>query len=157
MNATLCEIEIRRMHGGDLEAVRALAASLDDAPHCPPQVYVTALDAQAAPRRIALVAVDHAGAIAGFAIASLVAPEAELETVAVAAGAQRQGIGRRLLGALIEEMQAAAVSEFLLEVRASNVAAVGLYRTLGWRQTGRRPGYYANPVEDGVLMSLELG
>jgi [ribosomal protein S18]-alanine N-acetyltransferase len=57
----------------------------------------------------------------------------------------------------MEEMQAAAVSEFLLEVRASNVAAMGLYQALGWRQTGLRPDYYANPVEDAVLMSLGLG
>jgi ribosomal protein S18 acetylase RimI-like enzyme len=32
-----------------------------------------------------------------------------------------------------------------------------LYRRQGFRETGRRVGYYADPVEDAVLMSLELG
>jgi ribosomal-protein-alanine N-acetyltransferase len=44
----------------------------------------------------------------------------------------------------------------MLEVRASNQAALGFYRGQGFRETGRRPRYYADPEEDAVLMLLNL-
>jgi ribosomal-protein-alanine N-acetyltransferase len=48
------------------------------------------------------------------------------------------------------------VREVLLEVRRSNVAAQGFYRSVGFVEEGRRPGYYADPIEDAVLMRLRL-
>jgi ribosomal-protein-alanine N-acetyltransferase len=92
-----------------------------------------------------------------FAVASLLAPQAELETIAVAQATQRRGIARKLLSALVGELSAAAAVEFLLEVRASNNPALALYRSLGWRKTGLRPRYYSDPEEDAVLMTLPLG
>jgi [ribosomal protein S18]-alanine N-acetyltransferase len=41
-------------------------------------------------------------------------------------------------------------------VRESNVAAIGLYQRAGLKVDGRRPAYYVDPVEDAVLMSLDL-
>jgi ribosomal-protein-alanine N-acetyltransferase len=58
---------------------------------------------------------------------------------------------------MVEELKAAGASEFILEVRASNEQARGFYRSLGWRENGRRPRYYTDPEEDAVLMSGELG
>jgi ribosomal-protein-alanine N-acetyltransferase len=92
----------------------------------------------------------------GFAVASVVSPEAELETIAVAAEAQRRGVGERLLGALVEELRAERVAELLLEVRASNAAAIGFYRVRGFEEAGRRARYYAEPEEDAVLMRMKL-
>ena len=43
-----------------------------------------------------------------------------------------------------------------LEVRVSNAAARGLYRTLGFRLVGLRRGYYKSPIEDALLMALRL-
>ena len=43
-----------------------------------------------------------------------------------------------------------------LEVRASNEAALRLYRRAGFRAIGRRRGYYADPIEDAVLLRLDL-
>jgi [ribosomal protein S18]-alanine N-acetyltransferase len=48
------------------------------------------------------------------------------------------------------------VREVMLEVREGNHSAQGFYRFLGFREEGRRPGYYADPVEDAVLMRLSL-
>jgi len=95
--------------------------------------------------------------VLGFAVASVVGPQAELETIAVAAGEQRRGVGRRLFLALLEELRRAEVREVLLEARASNHPALELYRALGFAATGRRPRYYDDPVEDAVLMELRLG
>jgi ribosomal-protein-alanine N-acetyltransferase len=87
----------------------------------------------------------------GFLIAVVVEPEAELESIAVAR--QRRGTGRRLMQALVEQLEQAGVTRIFLEVRASNQAARGLYQALGFSETGRRRAYYADPVEDAVLMS----
>ncbi len=180
-------ILVRRMRVDDIERAFMIAWSRKHAPKWTKAAYFSALKADATPRRIALVAEDsgegHApllvdwkapgfieaehstsvegemksGRVVGFAIASLVPPQAELETIAIAAAEQRRGIGRRLMTAMAEELSAAAVSEVLLEVRASNERALGLYRSMGWHEAGRRPRYYAEPEEDAVLMSLALG
>jgi ribosomal-protein-alanine acetyltransferase len=151
-------ILIRRMRSEDLERVMAIARSLLGAPQWPRSAYIFALNPNSTPKRIAIVAADEeTGTAIGFAVASLLPPQAELETIAVSVDAQRRGTGGKLLSVMAEEMKAAAASEFVLEVRASNRAAIALYRSLGWRENGRRPRYYADPEEDAVLMSRELG
>ncbi len=153
----VASVAIRRMCAEDIDKVLALAESLEDAPHWQRSAYQAVLDPSATPRRIGLVAVDAlSGELVGFAMAGLLPPQAELESVAVGEGAQRRGIGSRLLTQLAAELKAAEVVEFLLEVRASNRAGLGLYRSLGWRQVGIRPRYYSHPEEDAVLMSLVL-
>ena len=94
--------------------------------------------------------------VVGFAVASLLPPEAELETIAVASTAQRHGLARRLFVELAAKLVAAQITEVFLEVRASNQPALGLYRGLGFAETGRRARYYHDPVEDAVLMRLRL-
>ena len=59
-------------------------------------------------------------------MASLLPPQAELESIAVATGSQRRGLGRMLFDALLCELRAAGVIEITLEVRASNHAALGI-------------------------------
>jgi len=152
------QCHVRRMRVEDIQQVMAIAAALKDAPHWTEAVYQAALDPANAPRRVALVALDEpSGLVTGFAMASLVPPQAELETIAVKADAQRKGIGSVLIEELTGELRAAMVSEVLLEVRASNHPARAFYGAVGWREKGTRPRYYADPEEDAVLMSLELG
>ncbi len=150
------------MSAADLEQVISIAAILPDAPHWPQSAYLNALNPDARPRRIALVIVIAAAdpklsAVFGFTVASLLPPKAELETIAVAAGSQRGGLGRRLIHALAGELREGGAHEILLEVRASNRAALAFYRSVGFVETALRPRYYADPVEDAVLMSLTLG
>ena len=151
-------ITIRRMEAADVAQVVALAKGLDEAPHWPATVYRQAIGADSVPRRMALVA---AGArperIVGFALASLLPPEAELEAIAVAREGQRRGLGRRLFQALAAELKAAGARELRLEVRASNGRAREFYEAFGFARVGMRRGYYADPVEDAVLMRIELG
>ena len=156
-SSSAASITVRKMVAADVEQVVALAASLQHAPHWPQPVYIAALDDTSLPRRVALVAAQvQSGNIAGFAVASLLPPLAELESIAVRADEQRQGIGSKLLARLAYELKAAEVSELLLEVRASNTAGIAFYESLGWRQTGLRPRYYAEPEEDAILMSLSV-
>jgi ribosomal-protein-alanine N-acetyltransferase len=48
-------------------------------------------------------------------------------------------------------------SQIELEVRASNRAALCLYKAEGFAVQGTRRGYYKAPVEDAILMALALG
>ncbi len=157
MRVSGAELRIRRMTPADLDSVMEIAQSLKDAPHWTRAAFLAALDAEGTPPRIAMAAADaQTGAALGFAMASLMAPEAELETIAVAVEGQRRGVGRRLFTALAGELSAAGVVDVLLEVRASNGSALAFYRSLGFVETGRRPHYYADPAEDAFLLGLSL-
>jgi [ribosomal protein S18]-alanine N-acetyltransferase len=153
------EIEIRRMTAADLDHVLAISNHLPQAPHWPKSAWLNAtnsqFDPESTPRRIALVATGcQPGSILGFAVASLLPPQAELETIAVAPESQRLGIGWRIFQAVASEVTASGANEVVLEVRASNQPALAFYQALGFVKTGLRPGYYADPIEDAVLMRL---
>ena len=151
-------VKIRSMRADDVDRVLAIAAAAPHAPHWPRSAYLTALNPQAAPPRIALVAVDPAEAtISGFVVASLVPPGAELETIAVAADRQRMGLGRELLKEIFHALKRSGVHEMWLEVRPSNQSAIALYRHAGFVENGVRNSYYTEPIEDATVMKLTIG
>jgi ribosomal-protein-alanine N-acetyltransferase len=151
-------IRVRPMQAGDIFRVMEIADVLPHAPHWPVSAYQSALNPNAEPHRIAIVAEElTSGVLAGFVVASLVAGEAELESIAVAAETQRRGLGGQLLRHLFTLLSESNVARINLEVRASNHPALGLYQRHGFNETGRRAGYYADPAEDAVLMCLDLG
>jgi ribosomal-protein-alanine N-acetyltransferase len=139
----------------DLDRVMAIADSLPTAPHWSRPAYEAAIDPEGAPRRVALVA-EAGGEVAGFVVAAVIVPEAEIETIAVDGPAQGYGFGSSLLHAVFEELKLVGVGEVALEVRASNENALWFYRKMGFEEVGRRRGYYREPVEDAVLLRLEL-
>ncbi len=157
MRADFEEARVRPMTAADLERVREIASSLKDAPQWGAGAYRAALDLEVAPRRIALVAEFPGSGILGFLMASLVPPEAELETIAVVVEGQRRGVARRLFAGMAAELKAAGVMAVHLEVRASNEAALGFYHAQGFMEAGRRPRYYAGPEEDAILLKKGLG
>ncbi|MGA2350678.1 MAG: GNAT family N-acetyltransferase [Terracidiphilus sp.] len=157
MNPKPQAVSVRPMTTADLDQVIEIAESLSQAPRWPRSAYLTALDPNATPRRIALVAQGlAANSVAGFAVASLIPPQAELEMIAVAPPAQRHGVARALFAALAAELRAALVTEVILEVRASNQPALELYRRIDFVVSGHRKRYYQSPVEDAVQMRLRL-
>lgn len=96
----------------------------------------------------------------GFALAQVTLDEAELLTIAVAPEAQGQGIGRRLLCEIEAEAAARGAETMFLEVAENNHAAIALYRSAGYRDTGRRPRYYTAPDGrrlDALVMARSLG
>lgn len=150
-------VRIRPMRASDLPRVMEIERGLKDAPQWSQRAWRDAVDPKAARRRIAIVAEEpEHGAVQGFAVASLAALEAELESVGVALEWQRRGVARQLLGVLLDDLRQAGVQEVFLEMRASNWAAMGLYRAVGFELSGRRRRYYADPEEDAVLMMLRL-
>lgn len=80
----------------------------------------------------------------------LVEDDAHVMTLAVAPEHRRRGEGTRLLLGLIDAALERGATSLTLEVRASNDAAIGLYRRFGFETVGVRPGYYEG--EDAVIM-----
>ena len=78
--------------------------------------------------------------------------ELHITTIAVKPEYRRRGHARALIGAALAAYPNA--SHVHLEVRPTNVEAIALYESLGFRETGRRPRYYGD--EDAVLMTLNL-
>ena len=78
--------------------------------------------------------------------------ELHITTIAVRPEYRRRGHARALIGAALAAFPDA--SHVHLEVRPTNVEAIALYESLGFRETGRRPRYYGD--EDAVLMTLNL-
>ena len=82
--------------------------------------------------------------------------DADLLTIATVPEARRLGVGGAMLDALIERARSAGCGAVLLEVRASNGGARRLYTGRGFTVIGTRRRYYLAPVEDAVVMRLEL-
>ena len=85
--------------------------------------------------------------ICGYGVFSLAVDEAHLLNLCISESERRRGLASRLLGYLMADMARSGADRVYLEVRPSNRPATRLYMRHGFRQIGRRPGYY--PHEDG--------
>ena len=92
----------------------------------------------------------------GFLVARHTEPEWEVENIVVAEPVRRRGLGAQLLRDLITRARGASAQVLFLEVRESNHAARAFYRKWGFKETGRRKGYYNGPTEDAILCHLSL-
>lgn len=102
-----------------------------------------------------LLAEGPDGAVLGYAVLSTVLDEGNLDNIAVAPSARRQGVADALLETILR-LGRGRLSALMLEVRASNAPAIALYQKHGFAAVGRRKNYYDNPREDAVLMTLTL-
>jgi ribosomal-protein-alanine N-acetyltransferase len=93
----------------------------------------------------------------GYLCLWVVLDELHVTNLAVAPGHRRQGIGRQLLGTLLEYYRGQGASRAMLEVRPGNAEARRLYAAFGFRQVGLRRGYYFDTGEDALLLEASLG
>ena len=92
--------------------------------------------------------------IVGYAGAWLVYDEGQITNIAVLPSARGKGYGSKLTKQLINECFSRGMHEIFLEVRISNLAALAMYRNLGFSVKGLRKDYYSEPTEDAYIMSL---
>ena len=83
----------------------------------------------------------------------LMVDEAHVTTFGVHPDHRRRGIGRLLLLHMAEAAIELGSSRMTLEVRVSNTAAQSLYRSFGFRVSGRRIAYYSDDGEDALVMT----
>jgi ribosomal-protein-alanine N-acetyltransferase len=169
------KLHIRPAVAGEVASIVALDRATEFLPHWPAAEYEASLKPPtrnfAAPgiHRCLFVAESlAAGAVselAGFAVGKVTAigtPDAteilaELESVAVAAGLRRAGVGRALCRAVIDWSIQCGATAIDLEVRRRGEGPIALYRQLGFVAIGLRAKYYRHPVDDALLMRLEPG
>jgi ribosomal-protein-alanine N-acetyltransferase len=95
--------------------------------------------------------------VAGYLCLWEIANEIHITNLAVHPRFRRQGIARVLLGRTLEEARRTGVALAYLEVRPTNVEALGLYQSFGFEVIGRRKGYYFDTGEDALVMEVRLG
>lgn len=101
------------------------------------------------------VARADGGVVVGYLLFWHVVDEGHVINVAVAPQERRKGIGRVLVDHLVAHAKENGIVKLLLEVRASNVAAIGLYEAAGFTRFNVRERYYGDG-EDGVEMMLSF-
>lgn len=94
--------------------------------------------------------------LAGYIVGRMGADELHINNVAVRDIYRRRGIGRALLNRLLKAGKRSRVPCAFLELRAGNIAALALYEECGFRVTSRRIKYYSDPVEDALVMIIQL-
>jgi len=144
-------VQLRDMTVGDLPAVMVLEEEL-----FAPDTWTRAMYRDELARtdtRHYLVAEDD-GRVVGYAGLIAYDDEAHVATIGVAGDRQGEGIGALLLDALLAEADRRS-PVVLLEVRADNAVAQGLYGRRGFTEVGRRPRYYQPSGTDAVVMKRE--
>lgn len=69
-----------------------------------------------------------------------------------------QGIGKQLVCAILEQARTFGYEQMNLEVRGSNVRAIGLYQSMGFSQVGKVENglILGNNTDDVIQMTLKL-
>ena len=101
---------------------------------------------------------EAGGEILGYAVLMPAVDEAQLLIIGIAGGHQRQGLGSKLLGEIMNAARCLNLQRMILEVRPSNLAALGLYRKAGFSELALRRDYYpsAEGREDAIVMEHGL-
>jgi ribosomal-protein-alanine N-acetyltransferase len=97
-------------------------------------------------RNVVTQRISAGGKLIGFIMSRLAAGEAEILSVAIAPGWRGRGLSRQLLDLHLRRLAGVGVRAVYLEVGEHNAPACRLYRRAGFREVGRRQGYY----EDGA-------
>ena len=106
----------------------------------------------------AIIALDGAEPL-GFLVTRNAADEAEVISIGTRPFVQRRGVARLLLARQLKTLAANGLRNIFLEVATSNLAAQKLYASFGFREAGRRKGYYKRDsgMEDAIILRCELG
>ncbi len=100
---------------------------------------------------------ECAGFLVGRIVPGIVSDrDAELYNIGIKAELRRRGGGALLMAEFIELARKTRANNIWLDVRASNLAAIGFYESFGFFIDGRRRNFYTHPTEDAHLMRLRL-
>jgi polysaccharide biosynthesis protein PslH len=134
-------VEIRVATRDDLTAIASIQTASPEASQWSPETYLN---------YDCLVALVSAHVVGFVVTRQTAADQREILNMAVEPAVRGAGIGR----ILVETVLASAPGWWFLEVRESNVAAINLYKTLGFLAAGRRENYYPHPLEAAIVMRV---
>jgi [ribosomal protein S18]-alanine N-acetyltransferase len=142
---SLREVRIRPLTYADLPGVLAIERRSFPAPWSL-AMFVLELSK---PSGVCLAAEADDGLV-GYLVCSRYADIFHLMNVAVDAGVRRRGLATRMVEEMLE--RAGREQRYTLEVRISNLGAIRMYESLGFRPAGRRLRYYHDNNEDALIM-----
>jgi ribosomal-protein-alanine acetyltransferase len=141
----------RPIEEADIERILAIQAT------CPEIAQWTTWDYNRVARgEMAGWVVQEEASVAGFIVARKIADEIEILNFAVSPELRARGIGAMLLQETLAWAKTFEASHAILEVRASNAAALRFYERHNFQTVGRRSRYYNSPIEDALLLSAIL-
>ncbi len=144
---------LRELHWTDLPALAALERDLFAHDAWAEPTWWAELAGR--PRREYLVLTDADGVL-GYAGLDHGGDVADVMTIAVAPRAQGHGFGRLLLDELEQRARSRGAAHVILEVRADNLAALGLYERSGYAVLSTRRRYYQPGDVDALVMRKPL-
>ena len=145
------EVTIRRMQFRDVAQVAALEAETFVRPWSEASFHREVSENPVARYLVA----DREGEILGYAGAWVVLDECHITNIAVRERERGQGLGKRLMDALMRYAGNLGAVWADLEVRVSNLPAQRLYSSFGFVSVGKRKRYYEDNGEDAFLMVCE--
>ena len=146
----MCEFETGIMTAADVDAVCAIEEATFARPWS-----CASIENELTNSCARYVVLRRGGETVGYAGMWLVIDDAHVTNVAIRKDLRGQGLGEKLMRALIQLAADSGMIWMTLEVRRSNAAAQGLYRKLGFVDVGWRKRYYEDNGEDALLMGLE--
>lgn len=96
---------------------------------------------------------ENAEHLLGYIGIKPVLDEGYITNVAVFPQYRKQGVATALIKRVFELAQEKKLAFVSLEVRLSNSAAIALYEKAGFKEEGRRKGFYRDPREDALIMT----
>ncbi|QTA78626.1 Ribosomal-protein-alanine acetyltransferase [Desulfonema limicola] len=120
------------------------------------QLFIDELSCKTGLNYVAKSDNNQKGLITGYHFFRLIADEMHILKIAVSQQWRTCGIASQILKKSIElALKKGALSAFL-EVRPSNTPALALYWKMGFKQIGKRPGYYPETGEHALVLMKNL-
>jgi ribosomal-protein-alanine N-acetyltransferase len=144
--------QVRKMRAEDVDAVVAIETESFSSPWRR-ETFLELIDRPTAE----LLVMEHiVEGVIGYAVLWCILDQGELANVAIAPRMRGLGLGRALLGRVLDVGRERGVETVFLEVRESNARALGLYQRFGFAEVGHRRGYYDHPKEDARILMAKL-
>ncbi len=149
----LTGLMITPMHADHLDSL----ADLESLAFSTPWSYDALAEELQNPLAVFYVAEDvDAESAVGYVGMHHILDEGYITNVAVHPAYRRRGVATALLEQLEKYAESHDMSRITLEVRASNDKAIALYKKMGYKKEGVRPGFYDSPKEDALIYTLKL-
>ncbi len=142
---------IRRAQLSDLEAISAIEAHWPTAPHWSQKQ----LESELSRDHSIFLVLECEESVWGYGFARVVESEAQILSLSTRPERIKQGVGRKVLEAILGEARSRGCSRATLEVSQTNDTALSLYRGAGFHVVGTRPKFY-NDGSDALLMDIIL-
>lgn len=94
--------------------------------------------------------------IIGFIIFWIIDDIAELHSISISENNKKCGNGLLLINSMFDFVKKKKIKEVFLEVRATNIPAINLYKKMNFIEINRRLKYYKSPIEDAIVFKKNI-